>query len=666
MLNMYMNKSGSITLSILHVLLFALVVTNISAQTTSTSQPVKQIVNGYFFNGSFRNSITKVLLHLEDDFVIGYDNEEGYKSFERKRKIHQNSISDPSKVASDPQMKIGGEYTHHYLDYYIQWGARTIYFNLNKSVTISNETRYDIVSSHQPEFMVDAYYMDPTWNDVIYRTMRIKLRGDIIHDYEDPLSKSKFLYCGNRFHKMTPEEKSQMKLYDSQGRSYELYVGDCTHIGKVGKLVVYFSAPQNVNLVFPENDVDKKPMYKLNGHGNGNRDNRINLQDYIQSKFTTDEYNPNPFEDIVISYIANSDGVISDVKVVKSFDNAPDDKVVEALNSISASKIEPALRDNRYVNMQGELTIKVKRSFAQEQKFEICKVYFDNYFADKHRQENMEYGKHQLMLCAEIDSILPPNAPKPIQELATFVNNFPEYAMIYTRLSHVKMSGYNRISYTEVYSGAAKSQSLDTKKFAQKRIKQWNKIMNKLFVSNQGETSVYLQGNNGQKRYLKYPEYEKFVQYQLNKLNDIIYNHIVKDNLEKAEIGRYYLPSSFCELSSILTRQLSDNLFEGFWSKAKADCYNVDLTDFSGNKEYTDLIEQWKRDFYYSQLGEKSNALFYSKTGGFRGLYPEFIEWKNGIADREFIFDNTRPYMLYILQNDSKWLIVQSEKHWKI
>ena len=86
-----MNKIGSITLSILHVLLLAFVTTNISAQTTSTSQPVKQIVNGYFFNGSFRNSITKVLLHLEDDFVIGYDNEEGYESFERKRKIHQNS-----------------------------------------------------------------------------------------------------------------------------------------------------------------------------------------------------------------------------------------------------------------------------------------------------------------------------------------------------------------------------------------------------------------------------------------------------------------------------------------------------------------------------------------------------------------------------------------------
>ena len=178
-----MNKIGSITLSILHVLLLAFVTTNISAQTTSTSQPVKQIVNGYFFNGSFRNSITKVLLHLEDDFVIGYDNEEGYESFERKRKIHQNSISNPSKVASDPQMKIGGDYTHHYLDYYIKWGARTVYFNLNKSVTISSEKRYDIVSSHKPMIKTDAYYLDPTWNDVSYRTMVINLCGDRIRIY---------------------------------------------------------------------------------------------------------------------------------------------------------------------------------------------------------------------------------------------------------------------------------------------------------------------------------------------------------------------------------------------------------------------------------------------------------------------------------------------------
>lgn len=660
-----MNKIGSITLSFLHVLLFALVTTNISAQTTSTSQPVKQIVNGYFFNGSFKNSITKVLLHLEDDFVIGYDNEDGYKPFERKRKIHRNSISNPSKVASDPQMKIGGDYTHHYLDYYIKWGARTVYFNLNKSVTISSEKRYDIVSSHKPMIKTDAYYLDPTWNDVSYRTMVINLCGDRIQAYEDPLTKQ-FLYCGNSFHKMTSEEKNQMKLYDSQGRSYELYIGDCTHIGKVGKLIVYFRAPNNVNEVFPENDVDKKPMIKLNGHGNGNIDNRINLQDYLQSKFVVDTFNPNPLEDIVLSYIANTDGVISDIKVVKSLDNSIDKDVINALDNISASRIEPALRDNKYVNMQGVLTIRAKRSFTQEQKFDKCKKYFDVYFSDKHRKENIEYAKHRLMLSAESDSILPPNAPKAIQEFAAFINNFSEHLMLYTRFTNVKINGNNRVFNTEVYSGALNNQSSDSKKIAQKRISQWNKIMDKLFESNQGETSVYWHRNNGQKLYLKYAEYENFIQYQLNKLNNKIYNHIIKDNLKKAEIGHHCLPSTFRELSHFFTKEASDEMFEKFWSEAKKDCYNIDLMVFSGNTEYIDLIEQWKQDFYYNQLGENRNAIFYVNSNVIMGCYPEFIEWKNVKVNREFIFDNTRPYMLYLLQDKCDRALIRSEKQWKI
>lgn len=637
---MYMNKIGSITLSILHVLLFALIATNMSAQTNGTSQPVKQTVNGYFFNGSFRNSITKVLLYLEDDFVIGYDNEGGYKSFERKRKIHQNSISNPSKVASDPQMKIGGDYTHHYLDYYIEWGARTVYFNLNKPVAISSEKHYDIVSSHKPIIETDAYYIDPTWNDVSYRTMAIILQGNRIITYEDPLTKQ-YLCCNNPFHKMTYEEKNQMKLYDSQGRSYELYIGDCTHIGKVGKLIVYFRAPNNVNEVFSENDVDKRPMVKLDGHGNGNRDNRINLQDYLQSKLVVDAFNPNPLEDIVLSYIANRDGVISDIKVVKSPDNSLDKDVINTLDNISASRIEPALRDNEYVNMQGTLTVKIKRNLTIEQKFNLCEKYFEDYFSNEERKEAIDYARQHLSNnTSEFLNMSLDNASKRVKKLAAFIDNNSE--------SIISRSIFN-LHYCYY---------LNAKEL-------WNKIENDLYKfkktkkDNIDKSDVYIKGRNSIHYYLKDDNDGIYVDYLMNKLNDIIYNYIVIELIEKKLGKDYYIPKDLKELSNLYTKDYTDKEFEIMWSHNFA---NIDIDTFANNSRFSNQINKWKQNFYYYNLGTLRNVVFSQDKQKMLGKFYAIGEWINMEMTqdykhcenyRKYMFNNTKPYMLYPLQEDN-------------
>jgi len=632
-----MNKIGSITLSILHVLLLAFVTTNISAQTTSTSQPVKQTVNGYFFNGSFRNSITKVLLHLEDDFVIGYDNEGGYKSFERKRKIHQNSISNPSKVASDPQMKIGGDYTHHYLDYYIEWGARTVYFNLNKSVAISSEKHYDIVSSHKPIIKTDAYYIDPTWNDVSYRTMVIKLQGDKIITYEDPLTKQ-YLFCNNSFHEMTSEEKNQMKLYDSQGRSYELYIGDCTHIGKVGKFIVYFRAPNNVNEVFPENDVDKRPMVKLDGHGNGNRDNRINLQDYLQTKLATDASNPNPLEDMVLSYIANSDGVISDIKVVKSPDNSLDKDVINTLDNISASRIEPALRDNKYVNMQGTLTVRVKRSLTIEQKFNICEKYFEDFFSNEERKEAIDYARQHLSNnTSEFPNMSLDNASKGVKKLAAFIDNNSKSIIL-------QSSSYFSVAPT----------AMDL----------WNKIENDLYKfkktnkANTDKSDVYIKDRNSIHYYLKDDNDRIYVDCLMNKLNDIIYNYIA-NKLAKDELDNgYYIPNDLKEVSNLYTKEHTDKEFEIIWSR---NFTNIDIDTFANNSSFSNQINKWKQNFYYYNLGTLRNVVFSQDKQKMIGKFYAIGKWENKKMTqdykhcenyRKYMFNNTKPYMLYPLQED--------------
>lgn len=79
----------------------------------SSSQLIKQTVDGYFFNGAMKDNIKKTSLYLEDDYVVGYyDNK--FNRLNRKHKIHKNPSADSQKVGSDIQSDM---YTHTYLDF---------------------------------------------------------------------------------------------------------------------------------------------------------------------------------------------------------------------------------------------------------------------------------------------------------------------------------------------------------------------------------------------------------------------------------------------------------------------------------------------------------------------------------------------------------------------
>ena len=119
-----------------------------NSKTTKTT-PVKQIVEGYYFNGSMFNSITKCKLHLEDDYVIGGIESGTYKPFNRKHKVKVNPSSDPSKVGHDLMSTVGGVYTHKYLDYYINTGVE-IYFNLITPIEITEEESGGISAVYKP------------------------------------------------------------------------------------------------------------------------------------------------------------------------------------------------------------------------------------------------------------------------------------------------------------------------------------------------------------------------------------------------------------------------------------------------------------------------------------------------------------------------------------
>lgn len=124
-------------LYLLFVALFSCIAISIKAQTP----PIKQTVDGYFFNRGFKNSITKVELYLENDYVVGYSNNGSRTATQRKLKIKKNPKANPSKV-SDPMADI---YNHSYMGYFAYWGSSIVYFDLNKPVEI------------RPEIPLDAY-----------------------------------------------------------------------------------------------------------------------------------------------------------------------------------------------------------------------------------------------------------------------------------------------------------------------------------------------------------------------------------------------------------------------------------------------------------------------------------------------------------------------------
>lgn len=211
-------------------------------------------------------------------------------------------------------------------------------------------------SSYQPTIKADGYYIDPTWRDVSYREIDLKIKGDVIIAYKDPLT-GRFVDCNISYHKMTPQEKSQMKLYDSQGRSYEYYIGGCEYIAEIGKLTVYFGDRSfgytnlGGNEIYTLDEVDTKPS--------------CGSTDIIRSVIKRVDY-PSEAVDkniqgkVIASFIVNKDGEISDIKIIQSAHPILDKAVTTAIKKLG--KCEPAKMNSKKVNTKVEFPFTFKLS----------------------------------------------------------------------------------------------------------------------------------------------------------------------------------------------------------------------------------------------------------------------------------------------------------------
>ena len=210
----------------------------------------------------------------------------------------------------------------------------------------ANAVHPNYESTHLSTINVNGFYVDPTWRDISYREMDLKIKGEYIIAYKDPFT-GMFVDCNVKYHKMTVQEKGQMKLSDSHGRSYELYVGDCNYMANIGKLTVYFTSNnigENVdNKVYPLSEVDSKPTLDLKKYGTSD------LIRYIQKRinYPFEAADKNIQGKVVITFIVNLDGTISDIKVVQSAHRLLDNAVKDAIRKIT--KCEPAIKNNKEV-----------------------------------------------------------------------------------------------------------------------------------------------------------------------------------------------------------------------------------------------------------------------------------------------------------------------------
>lgn len=210
-------------------------------------------------------------------------------------------------------------------------------------------------SSYQPTINVDGYYVDPTWRDVSYRAMSLKVKGDNIVAYKDPYTE-KFVNCNIKYRKMTTQEKSQMRLTDSMGRSYELYVGDCKYTAHVGKLTIYFADfNSGKSDVFTMDNVDNKPYISPAAPHEHREINSIDkyIKTKIISRLMRDREETIPSGEIIISFIVYRDRKIGDIKILKTVDPSLNKDLIQAVKSINFDreiKIEPAQIKRQYPN----------------------------------------------------------------------------------------------------------------------------------------------------------------------------------------------------------------------------------------------------------------------------------------------------------------------------
>lgn len=546
---------------------------------------MKQQVEAYCYDG---HEIYKCELYLEDDYAIGYRKNNKYNKYVRKPKIIRNSKSDPSKVSCDPTI----DYANHvykYLDYYVNHPSEgpTFYFNLNIKVPITEEVMDNgIITTHSPTIKIDGRYLDPYKSDGSHMSMDLKVRGDRIIAYEDPFT-GRFVDCDIPYRK---------KAEQPFGDYYD-------YTANVGKLVVSFLILKNVKDVYTEEDVDKKHKLKKNN-------DRWNEDIFSFLSKNNTETNPNPLETMVLSYIVNFDGVISDVKVIESPDASLNKEVI---NALSHTKAEPAERDFHKVNVQGFIKIKVKRNMDNEQLFNNCKQTIERFLGDNERREAINYARQQLL---EINSgakeMSLTNASKNVKKLAEFLDNIT--------IELRKRDTY----YTFEING----------------FENWDKIVQDLYKS-KNDKQLYLTD-------LKKPNDAVYVDYLLNKMNSKVYDLFVNAIVKERFGENYYFPSDFSELTKMYTKSQSDKEFEEYWEE---DLNKI--KDFANDPQIADQIAQWKEDYYLFKLGNLRKQVFSKDKQEPNSSFikiNEWIDYRIGSDSRKFNFRNTKPYMLYPLQ----------------
>lgn len=221
-------------------------VLSIIAITMAFSAKAAQPNDVYFFvvpEGYDLELLSKTL-GVENNFLIKYNPQANDGVFAGMRMyIPAASISEESLKKIDASPTFAGDALKSVYEYAHSGGMNQTRPQPKSTRNNEEMTMPSKTPSTNSTIKVDGFYIDPTWRDVSYRSMDMKIKGEVIVAYKDPLT-GRFVECNIPYHKMTPQEKSQMKLFDSQGRSYELYVGDSQYIAQVGKLTVYFTIPK--------------------------------------------------------------------------------------------------------------------------------------------------------------------------------------------------------------------------------------------------------------------------------------------------------------------------------------------------------------------------------------------------------------------------------------
>lgn len=461
-------------------------------------------------------------------------------------------------------------------------------------------------SSHEPIISARGWFIDPTYRDLLYLDMLLKVKGDKIIEYETPFL-HEIVKCEIPYRKMTAQERRQMRFIDSKGRSYELEVGDCQYIAQVGKLTVYFMDwGFGKKKLYSQEEVDTKSATRI--------------VDFVKSKITSAEDNPNPLGKMVISFIVNRDGVISDVEILESPDQALNSDVIQA---IKGKKIEPAhdrLNLPLKVDCKFEITLKVKPKMTKQQELDKYIQYWNGYFSKK--QEDIDYARKNYINHTQEKSS--PEIPTRLNDLYTFVVGFP--------LSKVIKGVDVNIEW------------------GNGTIDKWEKIKDMIFKDENSSKSDNQRGvyiNKGAyKAVLKQKEDEKAIQYLLNVLNDMIYLRIIECAVFKEFGINFYIPQTLNEVAEYYTKKLSDEEFKKFFEQT----FRKRVDELTRDPDFKKNYSQWEESYYLAQLGYKRNIILNKNKTKIIGRY--YIN--NPGCDRSLYFNNKKPYMLYPLQNDKR------------